>query len=190
MLAELLEQDHRQQAGTGPAARHDVERRRRLGDALAVPARELLAHVLDHLPLARDDLQRLGDVLAELGQPRRAAAGAGCRSGHDDPLARQMLGERLARRALAREGRDRRGPGRPPARPRARPRVAEASSSSSCSSICSSSRAAALRARPVKLAPQLLDLQLQMRDQGLGVRDLGFDRRSFGLQPRWRSPRP
>lgn len=30
MLAELLEQDHRQQAGTGPAARGGVERRRSL----------------------------------------------------------------------------------------------------------------------------------------------------------------
>ena len=75
MLAKLLEHDHRQQAGTGPAARDHVERRRRLADLLAVPARELLAHVLDDLPLPRDDFQRLGDVLAELGQPRAAAAG-------------------------------------------------------------------------------------------------------------------
>src|SRR3989442_11650927 len=32
---------------------------------LAVPACELLAHVLDHLPLPRDRLQRLGDGFAE-----------------------------------------------------------------------------------------------------------------------------
>jgi hypothetical protein len=48
MLPVLLEQDHRQQAGTRPAARHHTERRRRLLDGFAVPARELLAHVLDH----------------------------------------------------------------------------------------------------------------------------------------------
>ena len=54
MLAELLEQDHRQQVGAGKAARRHMERRRRLGDRLAFPARELLAHRLDHLPLARD----------------------------------------------------------------------------------------------------------------------------------------
>jgi hypothetical protein len=105
MLAVLLEQDHRQQAGTRPAARHDVERRRRLVDGLAVAARELLAHVLDHLPLARNDLQRLGDVLAQLRQPPAAAAWAGRRTGHDHPLTRQVLGERLARWPPTAEGR-------------------------------------------------------------------------------------
>ena len=53
-----------------------MERRRRLIDTLAVAAREPLAHMLDDLPLARDDLQRLGYILAELGQARSAAAGA------------------------------------------------------------------------------------------------------------------
>ena len=96
MLAKLLEQDHRQQAWPCPAAGDDVERRRRLADLLAVAAGELLADVLDHLPGFRDDLQRLGDVLAELGQPRTATAGAGRRSRHDHPLARQMLREGLA----------------------------------------------------------------------------------------------
>ena len=100
MLPVLLEQDHRQQARTGPAARDHMERRRRLADLLAVAAGELLAHVLDHLPLARDHLQRLGDIFAQLAQPRAAAALAGCRSRLDHPLARQMLGERLARRPL------------------------------------------------------------------------------------------
>jgi hypothetical protein len=74
MLAELLEQHHRQQAGSGPAPRDHVERRRRLADLLAVPAGELLPDVLDHLPGLWDDLQRLGDVLAKPGQPRSAAA--------------------------------------------------------------------------------------------------------------------
>ena len=71
MLAELLEQDHRQQAGAGPAAGDHMERRRRLADLLAVPARELLADMLDHLPLARDHFQRLGDRLPQLAQPAR-----------------------------------------------------------------------------------------------------------------------
>ena len=105
MLAELLEQDHRQEAGAGPAARDDMERRRRLADLLAVAARELLAHVLDHLPLPRDHLQRLGDVLAELGQAWPPQQGQG-RARDDEPLARQMLGKRLARGALARKGGD------------------------------------------------------------------------------------
>ena len=39
MLAELLEQDHRQQARAGEAARRDMERRRRLGDRLALAGR-------------------------------------------------------------------------------------------------------------------------------------------------------
>ena len=112
MLPELLEQDHRQQAGAGPAAGDDMERRRRLADRLAVAAGELLAHVLDHLPLPRDHLQRLGDVLAQLAQPRAAAARAGGRRRLDHPLARQMLGEGLARRALAGEGRHVGGLGR------------------------------------------------------------------------------
>jgi hypothetical protein len=66
MLAELLEQDHRQQAWAGPAARCDVEWGRRLADRLAVAAGELPAHMLDHLPLALQHLQRLGNILAQL----------------------------------------------------------------------------------------------------------------------------
>ena len=96
MLTKLLEQHHRQQAGPRPAAGNHMERRRGLADLLAITASELLADVLDHLPGFRDHLQRLGDVLAEPGQPRAAAAGAGHRSRHDHPLARQMLRERLA----------------------------------------------------------------------------------------------
>src|SRR6185312_15340134 len=61
--------------------------------------------VLDHLPLAGDHLERLGDVLAQLAEPCAAAAWTGRRTRHDYPLTRQMLGERLARRPLARERR-------------------------------------------------------------------------------------
>src|SRR6202035_5292011 len=82
-----------------------------LADLLAVPAGELLADMLDYLPLARDRFQRLGDVLAQLAQPLAAAAKASSRSRHDHPLARQMFGEGLARGTLAGEGRHRRGLG-------------------------------------------------------------------------------
>jgi len=104
MLAELLEQDHGQQVWAGKAARGHMKGRSRLRDPLALPARELLAHRLDHLPLARDDLQRLGDVLAQLRQLARTAARAALRRGDDDALARQMIGERFATSPLALEG--------------------------------------------------------------------------------------
>jgi len=103
MLPVLLEQDHRQQAGAGPTLGNDMERRRSLADLLAVAAGELLADKLDHLPLPRDDLQRLGDVLAQLAPPRAATAQANSRARLDHPLTPQMLGEGLARRRLAGE---------------------------------------------------------------------------------------
>ena len=62
------------------------------------PARELLTHRLDHLPPARDHLQRLRHVFSDLRHPLRPAAGAGGRPRHHHPLARQMFGEGLARR--------------------------------------------------------------------------------------------
>ena len=72
MLAVLLEQDRRQQVGARPAPRRRMKRRRRLRDLLASPAGEFLAHRLDHLPPARDGLQRLGHVLADLRQLLRS----------------------------------------------------------------------------------------------------------------------
>ena len=87
MLAVLLEQDHRQQARPGKAARQDVERRRRLRDLLAVPAGELLPHVLHDLPLPRDHLQRLGHILAQLGEPASSRSRRR-RSGRARPPAR------------------------------------------------------------------------------------------------------
>src|ERR1700720_1511588 len=74
MLPELLEQDHRQKTWTGPASGDHMERRRSLADLLAVPAGELLADMLDHLPLARNRFQRLGDIFAQLAQPPATAA--------------------------------------------------------------------------------------------------------------------
>jgi hypothetical protein len=51
-------------------------RRQRLRDGLAGPAGELLAHMRDHLPVARHQLQRLGYILADLVQPLVATAWA------------------------------------------------------------------------------------------------------------------
>ena len=103
MLAELGVHDRRQQVRTGAATRDGMERRGRLRDRLARPARELLAHRLDHLVGAGDALQRLGDGLAEFGE-LAAAAGAIGRRWQYDPLARQMSRQRAANRLRPREG--------------------------------------------------------------------------------------
>jgi hypothetical protein len=70
-----------------------MKRRWWLSDRLAGAAGELLAHVLDHLPLPRNELQRLRHVFADLAQPVATAARAIGRSGMDNALARQMLGQ-------------------------------------------------------------------------------------------------
>src|SRR5438132_7374667 len=88
------------------AARRGMERRRRLADLLAIAAGELLAHCLDDLEATRDLLQRLGHILADLRQPRSAAAGAARRSVNDDALVFDVVRPRLAHRPLAREGAD------------------------------------------------------------------------------------
>ncbi len=96
MLPELLEEDRRQQVRPGPAAWRGMEGRRRLRDLLAVAAGELLSDGLDHLPLARDNLERLGDILAHLRNASRSATRAGARRLDHHPLARQVFRERLA----------------------------------------------------------------------------------------------
>jgi hypothetical protein len=65
--------------------------------------------MLQHLPVPRHHLERLGHVFAELTEPGRPAAGASGRAGDEDPLSRQVLGERLARWCFTREGPYRRG---------------------------------------------------------------------------------
>ena len=72
-----------------PASGDPMEGRRRLADLLARSAGKLLADVLNHFPLTRDDLERLGDVFAKLRKPGRAATGSWARD--DDPLTRQMI---------------------------------------------------------------------------------------------------
>ena len=182
MLPVLLEQDHRQQAGAGPTPGNYMERRRSLADLLAVAAGELLADVLDHLPLPRDDLQRLGDVLAQLAQPRAATAKANSRARLDHPLTRQMLGEGLARRTLAGEGHHIGGLGHGPLG----------------GDLVLGGRTLellerqlhlieqphrAFRALAIELARQLRDLQLLMGDHGLIVGGLGLGHRQFRLDP-------
>ena len=91
MVAELADQDHGEQARAGEAARDRMRRRRRLGDAVAVPAGELLAHPLDDLPAPRLAFERLGHHLAELAQPSAAALAADARGGLDDAFDRQVV---------------------------------------------------------------------------------------------------
>ena len=117
--------------GATRAARRGVEGCRRLRDRLAIAARELLAHRLDHLPLPRNHLQRLGDILAQLRQLLRPTAGTARGRRDHDALAWQVLGERLARRPLAPEGLYGLRLGLPPSRRRAHLRWLFASSSSS-----------------------------------------------------------
>jgi hypothetical protein len=160
-----------------------MERRRRLADLLAIAAGQLLADVLDHLPLPWDDLQRLGDVLAQLAQPRAAAAQALRRPRLDHPLAWQMLGEGLARRALAGKGHHVGGVGHGllggdlvlgrrtlELLERQRHLIDQLH--------------AAFRALAVEFARQLGDLQPMICDQGLIIGSLGLSHRQFRLDPR------
>ena len=164
--AELVEQDRRQQRRADQAARRGVERRGRLADLLAVATGELLAHRLDQFEAARDLLQRLGHVFADLGQPRSAAAGASLRRLDDDALALDVLRPGLADRPLAREGADLARLGRRGLRGefilgRGGDEVFEFQFQ-----LLDQSRRA-LGALPVEFAFELLDPQLKMRDQRL-----------------------
>jgi hypothetical protein len=101
--AVLGEQDMGEQLRPCTPPRNRVRGSRWLGDRFAGPADELLTHMLDHLPLARNELQRLGHVLAELTQSVVATAGAGGRHRIDNAFPRQMLRQRPAGRLAALE---------------------------------------------------------------------------------------
>src|SRR3546814_20218001 len=55
MLAALLAQQPGEEAWASPDARHDLERRSRLGCRPALPQGEMLAHGPGDLPMARDN---------------------------------------------------------------------------------------------------------------------------------------
>ena len=186
MLAELLEQDHRQQARTGKAARRDMERRRRLGDRLAPPAGEPLPNGLDHLPLTGDNLERLRDVLAELRQLRRTAAGAAQRRPPITGLASR--GDRCSGNALRR------------ARLRSKVLTMVDDEERSTSEfvlrrvrlgvfqlhlqLVEKPLLARSSSRLLERAPKLFDLQLQSRNQRLSARRRRARMRQIGLRVR------
>ncbi|MGY4297849.1 hypothetical protein ACVWXN_005944 [Bradyrhizobium sp. i1.4.4] len=183
--AELVEQNRRQQLWADEAARRRVERRRRLADLLAIAAGELLAHCLDDLEAARDLLQRLGHILADLRQPRSAAAGAARRSLDNDALVFDVVRPGLAYRPLAREGAHalglrRRGLSRKLIFARRGGEFFEFQFQ-----LFDQTRRA-LGALPVQFALELLDPQLEMRDQRRVVRQLRLRTGShrLGEQPR------
>ena len=96
VLTKLLVKDHRQQAGSCPAPRDHMERRRRLAYFLTVPAGELLPHRLDHLPLPWDRFQCSGHILTQLSQPRSAATRASRGRLDDHALAGQVVWKGVA----------------------------------------------------------------------------------------------
>jgi hypothetical protein len=172
MLAELLEQDHGQQIGARPSPWDHMEGGRRLADLLTVLAGELLPYRFDHLPLARDRFQGPGHVFTQLAQSCAAATVTRHRGSDHHALAREVLGEDVSLRALARERCHCRGLGNGAFRGQLifggvgfqllelqRQLIDE-----SCRS---------LRAGTVELALQLGDPQFLMRDQGQVFRRLG-----------------
>jgi hypothetical protein len=159
-----------------------MERCWSLADLLAVAASKLFADVLDHLPPPRDHFQRLGDVLAQSAQSRAAAAQASGRARLDHPLARQMVGEGLARRALAGEGHH----------------IRRLGCGALGGNLILGGRTlkflqpqfhlvnephTAFRVLAIELARQLLDLQSLVGDHGVIVGSLGLGNRQFRLDP-------
>ena len=129
------------------------------------------------------DLQRLGDVLAQLRQLRRPAAGTALRRRDHHALARQMIGKRLARGPLALERFDRLCPrrrllGRQFVLGRCRLQIFELKLH-----LIQQPRRP-LRARPVELTPQFLDRQLEMGDQGFAAGQIRLRIGRFGLGDR------
>ena len=107
MQAVLGEQDMGEELRPGPPARDRVRWGRRLADRFAGPARELLAHMLDYLPLARmsSSVSVTSSPILRSVVPPQHGQTDGCRI--DDPLARQLIGQRTARRLAPFERRHR-----------------------------------------------------------------------------------
>ena len=169
MIGVFANQHHRQQARPGEAACDRVERRRRLRDLLARPAAELLPYMLGHEPLPRHHIERLGDILADLGKLAAAAARARGRRRVNNAPARQIGGKVAPRRLAPREALhlDAR-------RLRLRRILCR-----SCGQLLQlqfqliDEPLAALGARTEHLPLHLRDHQLQMLDQRLGAHELG-----------------
>lgn len=162
------------------AARSGMERRRRLADRLTVTAGKFLPPRLDHFEAARNLLQRLVHILAQLGQPGSAAAGAGSRRIDDDALVFDVFRPWLAHRSLAHEGADilrlrRRG---------LRGKLILGRRGDEFLELqfqLLDQPCRALGALPVQFAFQLLDAQLEVRDQRLVVGQHGLRVGGFSL---------
>jgi hypothetical protein len=88
MVGVFLDQHHRQQARAGKAPGDRMEGGGRLRDRLAGPAAELFPNMLGHEPLPWNHVERLGDILADLGELAAAAARARGRRGVNNLPAR------------------------------------------------------------------------------------------------------
>ncbi len=157
-----------------------MKRRRRLADRLAVTAGKFFPHRLDHFEPTRNLFQRLGDVFAQLGKPRSAAACTGDWGIDHHALALDILRRRLSDRPFARERTYARGLGAACAATSSS--VAAITGSSSCNSIWSIRSAVRPNRRPRSSRFRLFDRQLQTGNQGLTVRQHGL--RIGGLRHR------
>lgn len=75
MVPKLPDQDRGQKVRSRPSADKRMEWGWRLGNGLAVPIAELLAHCLDNPEPARNDLKGFRDALAQFRQSCLATAG-------------------------------------------------------------------------------------------------------------------
>ena len=87
----IRDEHHGEQARRGGGARNRKRGRRRLGYAIAVPARELFPHMLYDFPARQFAFKGLGHDLSELARPRAAAFAVGARRGLDNPFNRQIV---------------------------------------------------------------------------------------------------
>lgn len=165
---------------TDEAARRCMERRRRLADRLAVTASKFLPHRLDHFEPTRNLFQRLGDVFAQLGKPRSAAACIGDGGIDHHALALNILRPRLSDRPFSRERTYARGLGGGRLRCDFILRHRHHQFFELQFHLVDQGRAPGSKA--AQLALQLFDRQLQTGNQGLTVRQHGL--RIGGLRHR------